>query len=208
MREDRPRVRRRRLDARRSAVQGAVARAHRLPEKTDRSQVRRLRPLQIRRLAARKTHARRIGRARYIQERGSGGKARARKPIYNAQRLLPLARCDDDHLLVQGDRGIQRMRPHRRASRRQGAGRSLGRQYGTRLRQGMLREQHTPAAGGALRQSVGALVRKAAQSLRQAHRMRKGRRLLRRHKPQQYSSQIAYVLRRGRRQERRSPRRP
>ncbi len=83
----------------------------------------------------------------------------------------------------------------------------FGGKYGPRVRQGVLREQYPPAAVGARRQSVGHVVREAAQPVREAHRLREGRRLLRRHPSGRHASEIAQVLCRGRRQERGAPRR-
>ena len=152
-------------------------------------------PLPLCRLAARAAYPQRFLGPRDLQEQGAGPAPRAGKPLDHFQRLLSGHRGHDDHVFVQGDRSLLglRTRSRRRASR---AGGRLGRKSGPRLRQGLLRQQHPPAAVGASRQHRRAVVRRAAESLREAHFVRQGRRLFRRHLPERSCTQGSGLLRR------------
>ena len=151
-------VRRRRLDARRSLLQNPFDDPHSLRRPADRRAPRQLRLLQILRLAAGPPHVAGFERTRNLQKQRSGRLPRPEKPLYHLQRLLSRDRREDDDLLFQGDRSIQRLRPHPRGRQPDSGGR-LGRQYGARLRQSLLGQQHSAAVVGARREHLGALVR-------------------------------------------------
>ena len=164
-------IRRYRLDAHRPAVQGAVAHPRQVCQQAARRETRRLGPLPLCGLAARAAHPQRFLGSRDLQEQGTGRAPRTEKPLDHLQRLLSGYRGHDDHLLVQGDRSLLGLRSCR-CRRTACAGRSLGRKYGPCFRQGLLRQQYQTAAVGSLRQYRRAVVRRAAESLREAHFVR------------------------------------
>ena len=199
-------VRRHRLAARRPAAQGAVAHPRPLRPAAARSETRRLGPLPFQRLDARTAHPQGFVGPRDLPQQGPCRAPGPREPLDHLQRILSGHRRHDDDLLVQGDRGVQRLRA-RRGRREAHPGRRLGRKHRPGLRQGVLRQPHSAAALGALRQYRRPVVRPSARPVRAADLVRRRGRLFRRHPPGRHGPEDPALLRRGRCEEHRAPRR-